>query len=182
MASKFIKLKLEELNRVSPEKYAETSKIPLILILDNIRSLNNIGSLFRTADAFRVEAIWLSGYTAQPPHREIQKTALGATETINWRHFNKPEEVIKELRQMDYDLIAVEQSTNSIMLDDFQIENNSGIAVVMGNEVDGVSLEYMNTTKSVIEIPQEGTKHSLNVSVAAGIVLYNLFNQYSNTI
>lgn len=177
MENKFKKLKLEELNRSSLEDYRDEEKLPVIVILDNIRSLNNIGSVFRTADAFRIREIWLTGYTAQPPHREIQKTALGATESVKWKHFEQPIEAIEALESKGIDLYPIEQSKNSTPLEEWDMTSNKMYALVFGNEVEGVSEEYMNHAHKVIEIPQEGTKHSLNVSVTAGIVLWEVFRQ-----
>lgn len=170
------KLKLEELNRVSVEEFKSQKKLPIIVVLDNIRSLNNIGSFFRTCDAFNIEAVYLCGITAQPPHREIQKTALGATESMTWEHFETTENAIKKLNENGYSIYAIEQTEKPIYLQDFKY-NSEKIAVVFGNEVDGVGQNVINQSKNSIEIPQLGTKHSLNVSISSGIVLWHLVNQ-----
>ncbi len=170
----FRKLKLQELNRISPEEFQEIEKIPVIVILDNIRSLHNIGSVYRTADAFRIKEIWLTGFTAQPPHREIHKTALGATETVKWKYFASASDAAHELEYHKIDVYPIEQAENSTSLNDFT-PPDSVFAIVFGNEVDGVSEEFMKAALEVIEIPQEGTKHSLNVSISAGIVLWEMF-------
>ncbi len=174
MGNKFKKLKLDELNRMSPDEFKNQPKIALTVVLDNIRSLHNIGSIFRTSDAFRVHEIILSGITAQPPHREIHKTALGATETVNWSYYKYPEEVIEKLYKEGIKIYPVEQTENSTDLLN-NSKPDSPIALIFGNEVDGVSEEYMKAAELVIEIPQEGTKHSLNVSISAGIVIWEMF-------
>ena len=171
------KLKNPELNRISVEEYKEKEKTPLIVILDNIRSLNNIGSVFRTSDAFCIEKIYLCGYTAQPPHREIQKTALGATKSVDWEHNENILEVIQKLQAQNVKVVAIEQTKNAIMLNDFEVSKSEKIAIIMGNEVQGVQQEVVNLSDSVIEIPQIGTKHSLNISVSCGIVLWDLFSK-----
>jgi len=174
------KLKNPELNRISIEEFKEEEKTPLIVILDNIRSLNNIGSVFRTSDAFRIEKIYLCGYTAQPPHREIQKTALGATKSVEWEHNEDILEVIKNLQSQKVKVVAIEQTENAIMLDKFRVNKKQKIAIIMGNEVQGVQQEVINICDNVIEIPQIGTKHSLNISVSCGVVLWDLFTKYNN--
>lgn len=171
----FRKLKLRELNRASVESHKKEEKIPLIVMLDNIRSLHNIGAVFRTSDAFLVQEIWLIGITAQPPHREIQKTALGATESVSWLYFNSPDEALQKVKEKEIHLICVEQSTNSKYPEEIQIEPHQTYAMILGNEVDGVSQEFMDKAEQVMEIPQFGTKHSLNVSVAAGIAIWELY-------
>ena len=171
------KLKNEELNRISVDEFKSTQKTPIIIVLDNIRSLNNIGSVFRTADAFLIEAIYLCGITAQPPHREIQKTALGATETVEWNYFNSTTEAIAKLKSNDYKIAAIEQAENSIMLNDFELNKNENLAIIFGNEVKGVEQEAIDLSDTVIEIPQFGTKHSLNISISAGIVIWDLFQK-----
>lgn len=167
------KLKLWELERVSEEEFKAQKKFPLILILDDIRSLNNIGSFFRTADAFNVEKIYLCGITAQPPHKEIHKTALGATESIEWEHRSSIVDLIAELKEQNTLIASIEQTKNTVLL--HEIEEKippRKIALIFGNEVDGVNQEAINLSDYVIEIPQFGTKHSLNVSVCAGVVLW----------
>jgi 23S rRNA (guanosine2251-2'-O)-methyltransferase len=168
------KLSMDELNRKSVDEFKQSDKMPIMIVLDNIRSMHNVGSSFRTADAFLIEGIYLCGFTAQPPHREIHKTALGATETVTWTYFEETTEAIKTLKEEGYEVWAIEQTEGSIMLDDLLMEKDEKIAVVFGNEVDGVSDEVIKICNGCIEIPQYGMKHSLNVSVAAGIVLWEL--------
>lgn len=172
------KLKLEELGRISVEAFKASDKIPVAVVLDNIRSMHNIGSVFRTSDAFRIEKIYLCGITAKPPHKEIRKTALGATESVNWEYFEDTIELILKLKKENYRMIAVEQTESSKSLDDFELKFDEKYAVIFGNEVDGVQQEVVNLSDNCIEIPQEGTKHSLNVSVCAGIVLWEFFKNY----
>lgn len=170
------KLSLKDLNRISVEEFKEAEKLPLVIVLDNVRSMNNVGSVFRTSDAFVVEKIYLCGITPKPPHREINKTALGATETVQWEYTSTTQEAISDLKQKGYKIYSIEQATNSVKLNEFVHVKNSKIAIVMGNEVDGVDQEIINLSDSVIEIPQYGTKHSLNISVTTGIVVWHLFN------
>lgn len=165
---------MSELNRLSLTEYQEVEKLDVIIVLDNVRSLSNIGSFFRTADAFRIGEIFLCGITACPPHREIHKTALGAEDSVRWRYFDTTEDACKYLKENNYVINAVEQIENSVMLNDYVPVERS--AYIFGNEVDGVDDEVLPYCDSAIEIPQEGTKHSLNVSVSAGIVMYHLFN------
>ncbi len=169
------KLKNEELNRLSVEDFKAREKQPIVLLLDNIRSMNNIGSIFRTADAFLIEKIYLCGITAQPPHREIQKTALGATESVAWEHREKTLELIAELQEKDYKIISIEQADESIPLQDFMAYRDTRYALVFGNEVFGVADEVVQASDTCLEIPQFGTKHSFNVSVSVGIVLWDFF-------
>ena len=169
------KLTMEELHRLSKEDYSEVAKLPVVVVLDNIRSLSNVGAVFRSADAFRVEELFLCGITACPPHREIHKTALGADETVRWRYFDTTVDALRELKNRGYTVYAVEQVTGSVMLQDYVAEPKT--AFVMGNEVDGVSEEALDYCDAAIEIPQEGTKHSLNVSVCAGIIIWEFFRQ-----
>jgi 23S rRNA (guanosine2251-2'-O)-methyltransferase len=168
------KLRLEELGRKSVDEFKQSEKIPIVVVLDNIRSMHNVGSVFRTADAFLIEAIYLCGYTPQPPHRDIHKTALGATETVHWRYYTTTSEAVEELRNQDYEVFAVEQVTDSIPLNQLYQEPNEKIALIFGNEVNGVDAAVLPMCKGSIEIPQFGMKHSLNVSIAAGIVLWEL--------
>mgnify|MGYP002713072945 CR=1 FL=1 len=168
------KLKNEELNRIDIDTFKSTNKTPIIIVLDNIRSLNNIGSVFRTADAFLIEAVYLCGITAQPPHREIQKTALGATESVDWKYFSNTIDAIEELKNEGYKIASIEQAENSVMLDTF-FPGNEKLAVIFGNEVKGVEQEIIDQSDVVIEIPQYGTKHSLNISVSCGVVIWDLF-------
>ena len=174
------KLKNEELNRLSVEEFKSAEKTPIVIVLDNIRSLSNVGSAFRTADAFRIEAIYLCGITAQPPHREIHKTALGATESINWKYFQETEEAIARLREHNYEIICIEQVDTSISLERFNPINNKKYALVFGNEVKGVSDGIITSCDKCIEIPQLGTKHSLNVTVSIGVVLWDFFSKLKN--
>ena len=168
------KLKLQELNRISVDEYKSAKKTPIIIVLDNIRSFNNVGSVFRSSDCFRIEKIYLCGITAQPPHREIHKTAIGATESVEWEHFSDTVEVVKSLKSDGWKTYSIEQAENAIMLNEFQ-PNNDKIAIIMGNEVEGVQQEVIDVSDGVIEIPQIGTKHSLNISVCTGLVLWDLF-------
>lgn len=172
------KLQNDELNRISAEEMKSVEKNPVTIVLDNIRSLNNIGSVFRTADAFLMEQIYLCGITATPPHRDIQKTALGATETVNWKHFSTTLEAIEQLKLQGYKIAAIEQTENSTFLNEFNINKNEKWALVFGNEVSGVDQEVINCCDVVVEIPQFGSKHSLNISVSAGVVLWEMLKQY----
>ncbi|WP_121667925.1 RNA methyltransferase [Mesonia aquimarina] len=169
------KLKNSELDRKSVSDFKEAKKTPLIVILDNVRSLNNIGSVFRTADAFLIEKIYLCGITAQPPHKDIHKTALGATETVAWEYVEKTTDLVEKLKQENIQVLSIEQAENSVMLDDFQPEKDKKYAVIFGNEVKGVQQEIVSVSHQVIEIPQYGSKHSLNISVSAGVVIWDLF-------
>jgi 23S rRNA (guanosine2251-2'-O)-methyltransferase len=171
------KLKNSELNRLDIEEYKDIEKNPLIVVLDNIRSCNNIGSFFRTSDALLIEAIYLCGYTAKPPNKEIHKTALDAENTVSWTYFEKAEEAIRVLHQKGFNVYAVEQVEKSISLTDFQPVKDEKIALVFGNEVMGVQQDIVNSCDGAIEIPQYGTKHSFNVSVSAGIVLWDIVNK-----
>ena len=167
------KLKLEELNRLSISEYANSEKDPIIVILDNIRSLNNVGSIFRTCDGFAVEKLYLCGITAKPPHREIRKTAIGATESVNWEYTETTKQAIEKCKSLGYDCFAVEQTQKSAFLDKI-VPKNKKIALIFGNEVEGVSQDSIDLCIEVIEIPQWGTKHSFNVSVSVGIVLWEI--------
>ena len=171
------KLKLTELNRISIDGYKAQKKTPIIIILDNIRSLNNIGSFFRTSDAFNIEAIYLCGITATPPHREIQKTALGATDSVDWYYNENTLEVVDVLKQKGYKTFAIEQAEETISLEQFNY-NNEPIALIFGNEVKGVEQKVIDDCDGCIEIHQFGTKHSLNVSISYGVVAWHLVNQY----
>lgn len=166
---------MDELNRVSVETFNELGKLPVICVLDNVRSQHNIGSIFRTSDAFRIEELYLCGITATPPNREINKSALGATESVKWQYFNDTNLAISHLKRSGYKMIAVEQAVNSIILEDYIPGKDEKIALVFGNEVTGVSDSVMNDVDACIEIPQFGTKHSFNVSVSAAIVLYHFY-------
>ncbi len=171
------KLKLQELNRLSISEYQESKKLPLVIILDNIRSLNNVGSAFRTADALSVEKIYLVGITGTPPHRDIHKTALGAQDIVAWEYKSDIISVIEDLKKEGYIIASVEQAQDSIPLQDFKVEPNDKLALIFGNEVDGVSDQAIETSNICIEIPQFGTKHSLNVSVSMGIVLWEMLRK-----
>lgn len=171
------KLHTDELNRVSVEKFTELDKLPVICILDNVRSQHNIGSIFRTSDAFRIQELYLCGITATPPNREINKSALGATESVKWQYFSDTCDAIDKLRAEGYTIIAVEQAEGSVMLEEFSPGPSGGIALIFGNEIDGVSDAVMDLVDACIEIPQFGTKHSFNVSVTFGIVLFHVFNK-----
>lgn len=171
------KLKITELNRISTEEFKEAEKLPLVVVLDNIRSLHNIGSVFRTSDAFRIECIYLCGITATPPHAEMHKTALGAEFTVDWKYVNNTVEAVDNLKNEGYTVYSVEQAEGSIMLNELTLDKNRKYAIVMGNEVKGVQQEVIDHSHGFIEIPQYGTKHSLNVSVTAGIVIWDLFNK-----
>jgi len=166
------KLKLEELNRIDVETFKKTDKIPLTVVLDNIRSMHNVGATFRTADAFLIEKIILCGITPQPPHREIHKAALGATESVDWIYEKDIVTAVNDLKSSGYSVIGMEQTTSSRMISDFEIDKSRKYAVVLGNEVDGISDEALQHMDVFIEIPQLGTKHSLNVSVCGGIVMW----------
>jgi 23S rRNA (guanosine2251-2'-O)-methyltransferase len=169
------KLKTEELGRVDIEDFKKQEKLPVIVILDNVRSMHNIGSIFRTSDGFSIEKIILCGITAQPSHREIEKTALGATQSVDWVYFEDITDAINSLKKDEYQIIAIEQAENSIMLNHFIPDKTAKYALIFGNEVNGVSDEAMNLIDSCIEIPQFGTKHSFNIVVSAGIVLWDFF-------
>lgn len=176
------KLKMNELNRLTVGEFKMVEKIPIVIVLDNIRSQNNIGSIFRTADAFRVSELHLCGITAIPPHREIHKTALGATESVFWKYFPFTRDSIRELRDAGFKICAVEQTSKSIPIDRFYPGEKEGIALIFGNEVQGVDEDVIQEVDTCIEIPQFGTKHSLNVSVAVGIVIWDLFKKINNAI
>lgn len=171
------KLKNSELERIDTETFKISEKTPLIIILDNIRSLNNIGSVFRTADAFLVKKIYLCGITAQPPHKDIQKTALGATDSVDWEYAENTIDVVNNLQNEGVFVAAIEQAENATFLQDFTIEKNRTYALVFGHEVKGVQQEIVTKSNVVIEIPQHGTKHSLNISVSTGVVIWDLFSK-----
>lgn len=168
------KLSMDELNRKSVEEFKQSDKTPVIAVLENIRSAYNVGSVFRTADAFLLEAIYITGYTCIPPHKEIKKTALGAEDTVAWKHFANAGEAIKSLKEDGYKVYAIEQAVNSLMLQNLKIESTEKIAVVFGNEVTGVEQDTIAQCDGCIEIPQLGMKHSLNIATAAGVVLWEI--------
>ncbi|MEP1490409.1 MAG: RNA methyltransferase [Algibacter sp.] len=169
------KLKNNELDRLSVEAFKQVEKTPIVIVLDNIRSLNNIGSVFRTSDAFLVEKIYLCGITATPPHKDIHKTALGSTDTVDWEYAENTTDLIEKLKAEHVKICAIEQAENATMLNDFKPEANTKYALVFGNEVKGVAQDVVTASNTVIEIPQFGTKHSLNISVSCGIVVWDIF-------
>ncbi|MFB0938599.1 MAG: RNA methyltransferase [Urechidicola sp.] len=171
------KLKNSELNRIDVEDFKKIEKTPLIVILDNIRSLNNIGSVFRTSDAFVIEKIYLCGITATPPNKEIHKTALGSTESIDWEYVEDTLSLVKKLKDLNIKIASIEQADNAMMLQEFVVEKDQKYAVVFGNEVKGVQQEVVSASDYCIEIPQYGTKHSLNISVSVGVVLWDIFKK-----
>ena len=171
------KLKNSELNRLSIEAFKNASKTPIIVVLDNIRSLNNIGSVFRTCDAFLIKKIYLCGITAKPPHKDINKTALGSTESVAWEYVEDTLELIKKLKDLKVKVISVEQAENATRLDDFKPQQQTTYAIVFGNEVRGVHQDVVDASDIVIEIPQFGTKHSLNISISAGVVIWDVFSK-----
>jgi tRNA G18 (ribose-2'-O)-methylase SpoU len=168
------KLQNKELGRITPEQFRRSEKSPFVIVLDNVRSQSNVGSIFRTADAFLAESIYLCGITAVPPNREIQKTALGATESVAWRYFKETIEAIYELKSNGYEIIAIEQAEGSTDLGDFIVKNGTRYALVFGHEVNGVNQSVLDICDNVVEIPQFGTKHSFNIAVSAGIVLWEM--------
>lgn len=174
------KLKNSELTRLNVEEFKKASKTPLIIVLDNIRSLNNIGSVFRTSDAFLVKKIYLCGITAVPPHKDIHKTALGSTETVEWEYNKNTLDVVNKLKKEDVTVISLEQAENSTMLNAFFPDKNKTYALVFGNEVKGVAQQVVDASDLVLEIPQFGTKHSLNISVSAGLVIWDLYSKFSS--
>ncbi|SKB37212.1 RNA methyltransferase [Daejeonella lutea] len=171
------KLKLEELGRVGVEEFKIQNKLPVVVVLDNVRSMHNIGSIFRTSDGFAVEQICLCGITAQPPHREIEKTALGATQSVDWKYYETVTSAVVQLKDSGYTIIAIEQAENSQMLTGFKPDSSQKYALIFGNEVQGVSDEAMEMADSCIEIPQFGTKHSFNIVVSAGIILWDFYSK-----
>ena len=171
------KLRNEELDRLGIDGFKAAEKTPLIIILDNIRSLNNIGSVFRTADAFLIEKIYLCGITAKPPHKDIRKTALGATESVSWEYRKDTLELVEELKISGIKVVSVEQAENATLLNQFKVENKVKYALVFGNEVKGVSQTVVSASDQVLESPQYGTKHSLNISVSVGVVMWDLWSK-----
>ena len=171
------KLKNSELERLNAEEFKQSKKTPLIVVLDNVRSLNNIGSVFRTSDAFLVEKIYLCGITATPPHKDIHKTALGSTETVEWEYVENIMDLVHRLKSENIKVVSIEQAENATILNDFQPTPNTTYALVFGNEVKGVKQEVVSASDLVLEIPQFGTKHSLNISVSAGVVVWDIFSK-----
>lgn len=169
------KLKVTELNRLTEAEFKQSEKIPLVVVLDHVRSLNNVGSVFRTSDAFRVKSILLCGITAHPPHAEIHKTALGAENSVDWHYYKDTLDAINQLKTEGYTICAIEQVENSTKLDQLKLDKDKRYAIILGNEVKGVQQEVVNASDMSIEIPQFGTKHSLNVSISAGIVIWDFF-------
>lgn len=174
------KLKNSELERLSVDEFKLVKKTPLIVVLDNIRSLNNIGSVFRTSDAFLIEKIYLCGITATPPHKDIHKTALGSTETVSWEYVDNTIDLINKLKSENIIVASIEQAENAVMLNDFQPQLNRKYALIFGNEVKGVSQQVVSASDLILEIPQFGTKHSLNISVSAGVVIWDIFAKMKN--
>lgn len=171
------KLTVEELNRMDIEEFHQSEKLPLVIVLDNIRSLHNVGSVFRTADAFRLQGVWLCGITACPPAAEIHKTALGAEDSVSWEYFEDTLDAVKRLHREGYEVLAVEQVEGSLKLDTFRIDPAKRYALILGNEVKGVRQDVVDAADAALEIPQYGTKHSMNVSVTAGIVMWEFERQ-----
>lgn len=172
------KLKLDELNRATIAEFKTQQKLPVAVVLDNVRSLHNVGSIFRTSDAFAVDQVCLCGITGTPPNREIEKTALGATQSVAWNHFATTMDAVNHLRESGYLIIAIEQAENSTMLNEFVPEKGEKYALIFGNEVNGVDEDVMQHIDACIEIPQFGTKHSFNIVVSAGIILWDLFSKF----
>lgn len=172
------KKRIEELERISVDDFKESAKTPLVIVLDNVRSLNNVGSVFRTADAFALQAVYLCGITAQPPHRDITKTALGATESVDWKYFQHPGEALRNLKEEGFTVLALEQVHGATTLQEFSFQDGAKYALVVGHEVKGVGEELMEHVDQCLEIPQFGTKHSLNVSVSTGIAVWEIFRKW----
>jgi len=175
------KLPVSELNRLTAEEFKQAPKLPVVLVLDDVRSAYNVGSVFRTADAFRVEAIYLCGISARPPHKDIHKTALGATETVKWEYFQDVGECLEMIQRSGYAIFAVEQADPSICLSELNVRQGKKTALIFGHEVNGVGEKALGFAEACLEIPQYGTKHSLNISVSAGIVLWEFFNKLQPT-
>jgi 23S rRNA (guanosine2251-2'-O)-methyltransferase len=169
------KLKLEELNRLSVTEFKSAKKIPVCIVLDNVRSLHNVGSAFRTADAFSVEKLVLTGITGTPPHREIEKTALGATSSVAWNYFERSKDAVEKLKSEGWKIVIVEQTTESTSLEKLEAKPSEKLCLIFGNEINGVSDEVIELADAAVEIPQSGTKHSLNISVCVGIVVWHVY-------
>lgn len=174
------KLKNNELDRLSVDGFKSAKKTPIVIVLDNIRSLNNIGSVFRTSDAFLVEKIYLCGITATPPHKDIHKTALGSTDTVNWEYIEDTLDLVKQLKIDGYKVASIEQAEQATMLNNFKVKTEEKYALIFGNEVKGVAQNVVTNSDAVIEIPQFGTKHSLNISVSCGVVVWDIFSKLKN--
>ena len=172
------KLKLDELGRVSAEEYKVIDKHPIVVVLDNVRSMHNVGAVFRTSDAFLIDKIYLCGITATPPHKEIHKTAIGAENSVDWEYVKDSNELIKKLKEDDYQIVTIEQTEGSVLLNEFEVDQSKKYAIVMGNEVDGVQQSIIDECDTCIEIPQSGTKHSLNVSVCTGSILWKWYEGF----
>lgn len=169
------------MNRLTPEEFKTSSKLPLVVVLDNVRSLHNVGSVFRTGDAFLIEAVYLCGITSTPPHAEIHKTALGAENTVDWTYFEDTHAAVNQLKENGYTVYSIEQAIGSTLLPDLELDNEKKYAVILGNEVKGVQQSVVDTCDGCIEIPQYGTKHSLNVSVTGGIIIWEFFRLIHNS-
>lgn len=174
------KLKNSELKRLTTEEFKKAEKAPIVIVLNNVRSLNNIGSVFRTADAFLVEKIYLCGITATPPHKDIRKTALGSTDSVNWEYAREVLDVVSHLKSQNYHVIAVEQAENATLLNKLEIDNTKKYVLIFGNEVKGVDQEVVSASDEVLEIPQFGTKHSLNISVSVGITIWGIWSKLNS--
>lgn len=174
------KLANDELDRLGVDEFKQANKHPLIIVLDNIRSSHNVGAIFRTADAFLIEKIYLCGITAKPPHKDIRKTALGATESVDWEYVKDTKSLIQQLKDRPLELIAIEQAERSVKLDEYQPQGNKKTVMVFGNEVKGVSQDVVDLCDKVVEIPQFGTKHSLNISVSAGVCIWDYFSKFKS--
>lgn len=172
------KLKLDELGRVSADEYKEIEKHPIVVVLDNVRSMHNVGAVFRTSDAFLIDKIYLCGITATPPHKEIHKTAIGAENSVDWEYIQDANELVINLKKEGYEIITIEQTEGSVLLNEFKVDSSQKYAIVMGNEVDGVQQSIIDQCNTCIEIPQSGTKHSLNVSVCTGIILWKWYEGF----
>ncbi|QTV06012.1 RNA methyltransferase [Faecalibacter bovis] len=172
------KLKLDELGRVSAEEYKEIEKHPIVVVLDNVRSMHNVGAVFRTSDAFLIEKIYLCGITATPPHKEIHKTAIGAENSVDWEYVQDSNELVSKLKEDGYKIVTIEQTEGSVLLNEFDVDPTQKYVIVMGNEVDGVQQTIIDQCDTCIEIPQSGTKHSLNVSVCTGIILWKWYEGF----
>lgn len=172
------KLKLDELGRVSAEEYKVIEKHPIVVVLDNVRSMHNVGAVFRTSDAFLIDKIYLCGITATPPHKEIHKTAIGAENSVDWEYVKNSNELVAKLKEDGYQIVTIEQTEGSVLLNEFEVDQSQKYAIVMGNEVDGVQQSIIDQCDTCIEIPQSGTKHSLNVSVCTGIILWKWYEGF----